>query len=89
MNKSRNLKKKLPEQVTPEQATAILKQANKERVDKCYAEIEMVLRKHGCTMQAETFIVGNEIKQRVAFYPQAPQQASPLNIDLLEEDAPE
>lgn len=57
MARSRNSKKQLPEQVTPEQATAILKQAEQDNINACGEEVEKVLNRFGCIMEPQIMMV--------------------------------
>jgi hypothetical protein len=51
----------LPEKVTPEQATAILKQAEQDKIDACGDEVEKVMARFGCIMEPQIIIRGTRI----------------------------
>lgn len=79
MTRSRSSRKQMPETITPEQATAILKQAEQDRINTCGDEIEIVLRKHECIMEPQIIIRGTTIfAQMIILSNPTPNQSSQM-----------
>lgn len=77
MPRSRSSKK--PSPVTPEQAAAILKQVEQDKIDACGDAIEIVLRKHDCIMEPQIIIRGTRIyAQMIIIANPAPNQQTQM-----------
>jgi hypothetical protein len=87
---SRSGSSKKPSQVTPEQASAILKQAEQQKIEICSMELEKILSKHGCIMQPQVVIRGSQIiPQVIILLNPTPAQESTLKMQVPETEEEE
>ena len=71
--------------MTTEQATAILRKAEQQKIEVCSMELEKVLSKHGCIMQPQVVIRGNQIiPQVIILLNPTPAQESTLKMQVPE-----
>ena len=79
MPRSRSSKQAKQNFVSPEQATAILKEAEQNRIDVCSMELERVLGKHNCIMEPQIIIRGTRIyAQMVVLSNPTPNQGTQM-----------
>ena len=83
MTRSRD--SRTPSKVTTEQAAAILKEAEQQKIEVCSMELEKVLTKHGCIMQPQVVIRGSQIIPQVIILSNpTPAQESTLKMQVPE-----
>ena len=69
----------MPESITPEQAAAILRKADEDKIDACWKEIERVLTTFSCIMEPQIIIRGTRIIAQMAILPNpTPNQGSQM-----------
>lgn len=82
---SRSRSSKTPSKVTTEQAAAILKEAEQQKIEVCSMELEKVLSKHSCIMQPQVVIRGSQIIPQVIILSNpTPAQESTLKMQVPE-----
>lgn len=82
---TRSRSSKMPSKVTTEQASAILREAEQQKIEVCSMELEKVLTKYGCIMQPQVVIRGSQIiPQVIILLNPTPAQESTLKMQIPE-----